>query len=172
MGTSSSLSAPLRHKSLASPRQEKRPHKARRQPCSCLQRERQSLQAQCRRPVWLDSSALFKQGDHFCASILDCLFPPLLMALDCQIDWTNPGVVCSKCFSSQLAPTKPASCWAHVLSESSSEVTRGLRGSGIPTILPSSSISWEGCISSFVAPAISTVCSQYAEGNVQGWGQA
>lgn len=168
MGTPSALSAPLRHKSLASLRQEKRPHKARRQPCSCLQRGRQSLQAQCHRPMWSDSSALFKQGDHFCARILDCLFPSLLMALDCQIDWANPGVVCSKCFSSQFAPTKPASCWAQVLPESSSEVSRGLRAFGIPTILPSSSISWEGCISSFVAPAISTVCSQ----NVEGWGQA
>lgn len=58
---------------------------------------------QCPKPVWSDCSALSKRGDHLCVGLLGCLFPSLLMVPDRQRGWTDSGMVCSQCFSSQSA---------------------------------------------------------------------
>lgn len=64
---------------------------------------------QCPRPVWSDCLALSKRGDHLCVSLLGCLFPSLLMVPNRQRGWTDSGMVCSQCFSSQSAPTESQS---------------------------------------------------------------
>lgn len=75
-------------------------------------------------------------------------------------------------FSMFLKPVSPDREPAREgLPERSSEVSRGLRTSQ-PYRPPISSTTSEGAINSCVAPAVSTVCSQYAEGKVHGRGQA